>query len=465
MNMKGAARFPGGSFYPLRGSREALPGPAFRTVRRQASETASGKNNDQVGIVLKKLNIAGQVRRRFSGAGLALFFFMTAVTGLVSCEKTDKEEAVPPKIEIKNPEISAEGGQKFVAVTASSSWRLTVTDDAGTENPDWLSVNRTSGESSVDVTLTVRENTSEESRSATFTVTTAGGSAKASVTQAGAQKKTPDPTPTPGRGGNLTNATKWLELPAIPSGTNAFTHSMEISGVKTRNYSFIWDYSNLVAPWVAYPLCKWNIGSGGRTNSWGLDPLLEEEDQPVLYRGYSEGNSGWYARGHQIPSADRLVYSGNTQTFYGTNMTPQLNDNFNGTIWANLESSVRSWANRSDTLYVVTGCVIDYKDGETVKYVLDNVGKKVTVPTAYYKVVLRYLKNSTIGYSGYCACAVWMDHKGYSSKNVDKSYSMSVDALEEKLGMDFFVNLPSAVGEETAAKIEAEDPSKVSWWW
>jgi hypothetical protein len=31
--------------------------------------------------------------------------------------------------------------------------------------------------------------------------------------------------------------------------------------------------------------------------------------------------------------------------------------------------------------------------------------------------------------------------------------------------MDFFVNLPSAVGEETAAKIEAEDPSKVSWWW
>ena len=418
-----------------------------------------------MGIVFKNVNKAGQVRRRFSGAGLALFFFLAAVTGLVSCEETKTE--VPPKIEIKNPEIGAEGGQKFVSVTAVASWTLTITDDSGTEGPDWISVNKAAGEGSVDVTLTVRENTSEESRYATITVTAAGGLAQAGITQAGAEKKTPgpDPDPTPSRGGNLTNATKWLELPAIPDGTDAFTHSMTIGSVKTRNYSFIWDYHNLVAPWVAYPLSKWNISSGGRSNTWGLDPLLEEEDQPVLYRGYSEGNSGWYARGHQIPSADRLAYSGNIQTFYGTNMTPQLNDKFNSTIWANLESSVRSWASRSDTLYVVTGCVIDYKEGETVKYALDNVGKKVTVPTAYYKVVLRYLKNSTIGYSGYCACAVWMDHKDYSSKNVDKSYSMSVDALEEKLGMDFFVNLPSAVGEDTAAKIEAEDPSKVSWWW
>lgn len=31
--------------------------------------------------------------------------------------------------------------------------------------------------------------------------------------------------------------------------------------------------------------------------------------------------------------------------------------------------------------------------------------------------------------------------------------------------MDFFVNLPAVVGEEMAAKIESEDPSKVSWWW
>ncbi len=275
-----------------------------------------------------------------------------------------------------------------------------------------------------------------------------------------------------GTGGNVDELppsievkTGWLELPAVPEGTDAFTHSMIINSQKTRNYSYIWDYDNLVAPWVAYPLCKWNIGSGSRTNSWGLDPLLPQDSQPVLFKAYGEGNDGWYARGHQIPSADRLTYSGNVQTFYGTNMTPQINNGFNGGIWANLENKVRSWANSSDTLYVVTGCVIDYKEGETVKYALDNVGKKVTVPTAYYKVVLRYLKNSTIGYSGYSACAVWFDHKVYGSNSVDSSYSMSVDDLEKKTGLDFFVNLPEKVGEEVAAKIEAEDPAKISWWW
>ena len=41
----------------------------------------------------------------------------------------------------------------------------------------------------------------------------------------------------------------------------------------------------------------------------------------------------------------------------------------------------------------------------------------------------------------------------------------TVDDLEKKTGIDFFVNLPAVVGEEMAAKIESEDPSKVSWWW
>lgn len=152
-------------------------------------------------------------------------------------------------------------------------------------------------------------------------------------------------------------------------------------------------------------------------------------------------------------------------TFYGTNMTPQIQNGFNGDIWAVLEGKVRSWANRSDTLYVVTGCVIDYPDESSIRYAEDYTGKKITVPTAYYKAVLRYMKNSTFGYSGYSACAVWLDHKVYSTKTIDSSYSMSVDDLEEKLGIDFFVNLPAKVGEDVAARIEAEEPKDVTWWW
>lgn len=384
---------------------------------------------------------------------------------LSSCGSGGKEDVLPPTVEVKTTMIEAEGRSQYIYVKASSSWKITLTSVDGGVPVDWIIAAPSSGSGNTDVTLNVATNESEQERSAVLTVENSAGKASKTISQKGEKseiKPDPDPTPEP-----KPNETGWLELPSVPAGTDFFTHSMTIGSTKTRNYSFIWDYDNLVAPWVAYPLCKWNIGNNiKRTNAWGLDPLLPEGKQPVLFRGFSEGNSGWYARGHQIPSADRLTsYESNSMTFYGTNMTPQIQEGFNGDIWATLEGKVRSWANSSDTLYVVTGCVIDYPEGQTVKYALDNYGKKVTVPTAYYKVVLRYMKSSTIGYSGYSACAVWLDHKVYSSSSINSSYSMSVDDLEKKTGVDFFVNLPAKVGEETAAKIEAEDPAKVSWWW
>ena len=384
---------------------------------------------------------------------------------LSSCGSGGKEDVLPPTVEVKTAVVEAGGYSQFIYVKASSSWRITITSVDGGEPVDWIIADPSSGSGDMDVTLKVEENKSEKERSAVITVENSAGKASKTISQkAKGSEVKPDPTPS---GGNLSPKTGWMELPAIPEGMDAFTHSMTVGSVSTRNYSFLWDYSNLVAPWVAYPLCVWNMsGKSGRTDAWDLDPLLPANKQPVLTRGFSEGNAGWFARGHQIASADRQTsYSSNAMTFYGTNMTPQINNGFNADIWANLEGKVRSWAGRSDTLYVVTGCVIDYKKGETVKYAVDNYGKKVTVPTAYYKVVLRYMKNSTVGYSGYSACAVWLDHKVYSTKNIDSKYSMSVKDLEKKVGMDFFVNLPAVVGEEMAAKIESENPSKVSWWW
>ena len=389
---------------------------------------------------------------------------------LSSCGSGGKENVLPPTVEVKTTMIEAGGRSQYIYVKASSSWKITLTSVDGGAPVDWIIAAPSSGSGSTDVTLKVEENESEQERSAVLTVENSAGKASKTISQKGKKpeiKPDPDPTPEP-----KPNETGWLELPSVPAGTDFFAHSMTIGSVKTRNYSFIWDYDNLVAPWVAYPLSRWNVGTGSRSDAWGLDPLLDEDKQPVLhFRGYSVGNSGRYDRGHQLPSADWPNIKGadpqknpNAMTFYGTNMTPQLNG-FNGGIWANLEGKVRSWANESDTLYVVTGCVIDYKDGETVKYALDNNGKKVTVPTGYYKVVLRYRANSTFGYSGYSACAILFDHKVYSDKRITSEYSMSVDDLEKKTGIDVFVNLPAKVGEETTARIEAEEPKDVAWWW
>ena len=92
----------------------------------------------------------------------------------------------------------------------------------------------------------------------------------------------------------------------------------------------------------------------------------------------------------------------------------------------------------------------------------------MTVPVAYYKAVIRYMKGSTLGYSGYMGLGMYFEHKAYSYSNIDKTNTevvMSIDALESKLGLDLFPNLEKVAGKSVAVQVEAEDPTKVSYWW
>lgn len=359
------------------------------------------------------------------------------------------------EVAFRSETVPADQGQVFVSVTANCEWTLDVDGD------DWGELSETSGSGTRNsIILSYQDNPSDKARNITVTARSGKKTASATLTQSGYVISTVVTTKT---GGVSPSAGyTWMELPAT-SKTDKFDflyHMMTLDGSQIRNYSLYWDYDNLVARWVAYPLNSRYIGSGKRSDAWGLDPLLDAAKQPVLYGGLSEGNNGWYARGHQIPSADRYSGDSNVQTFYGTNMTPQNND-FNGGIWADLEKKVRGWAGNSDTLYVVTGCVLD----GAKYYCLDNVGKKVTVPTGYFKALLRYSPSSTITQTtgGYMGCAFFFEHRNYSSKAL-KPQAMSIDELEKKTGMDFFVNLPAAIGQDKAAAVEAADPTKNSWW-
>ena len=200
-----------------------------------------------------------------------------------------------------------------------------------------------------------------------------------------------------------------------------------------------------------------------RTDEWAYDPLLKKDSSaPFSNYGRStptDKGDDPYARGHQLPSADRLCCrEANVQTFYGTNMTPQLFDH-NGGIWSDLEGKVRNIAGKADTVYVVTGCIVK-ADG---KVVYDSDGQRLAVPVAYYKALLRYSKAAT--YDGqWNAAAFYLEHRPYSEK-LGKQHSMSIDALEEITGIDFFVNLPAMVGEQQAARLEAADPADSDVWW
>lgn len=396
-----------------------------------------------------------------------LIFTVLAILGLhsfVSCEQQTDGGSVTGAFEVsvKNSKVGSGKGQQFVNVKCSGDWTLALTSEQG--DIDWarLSVNSGTGNKS-NVVLSYDVNPTESNRTLKVILDNGSKWVECQMTQLATGQHPDDDPDTGGDNGSGSGSTGnvdlaktgWLELPALDNpNLGYYTHSFKMNGKKYRNYSFGWSQKDRVALWVAYPLCKlYTNGSAGRTNAWALDPLLGD-NSAAPFGGYA----GDYARGHQLPSADRqCCYDANAQTFYGTNMTPQLNEH-NEQIWADLENKVRGYANSSDTTYVVTGVMVS-SSSEIQK---DSYGNKVTVPDAYFKAVLKYSKSSTLG--TWNAAAFYLEHRAYSG-SVSKEHSMSIDELEAITGIDFFVNLPAKVGEAQAAKLEAADPASSSVWW
>ena len=386
-----------------------------------------------------------------------------AVCGLMltSCEElfSGSEEDVF-EVSIKNPSVGSGKGQQFVNVKCGGDWTLALIADGA--DVDWARLNAVSGKGNKsNVVLSYDVNDTEAERSVRIVLDNGSEWTECIMTQmaAGARPDDDKDDDDEGQQGTEGNAdlTKvdWLELPALDNKElGYYSHNFKMNGNTYRNYSFGWSQKDRVALWVAYPLCKlYTNGSAGRTNAWALDPLLGN-DSAAPFGGYA----GNYARGHQLPSADRqCCYEANAQTFYGTNMTPQLNEH-NERIWADLEAKVRGYANTSDTTYVVTGVIVSSGS----KKEKDSYGNSVTVPDAYFKAVLKYSRSSTLG--AWNAAAFYLEHKAYSG-SVTKEHSMSIDKLEEITGFDFFVNLPAKIGADQAAKIESANPANSSVWW
>lgn len=359
--------------------------------------------------------------------------------GLTSCGGDDAPAGADPVLSLNAGTVGAARGSQFVSVKASGSW--TISSDAA-----WVSFIPASGTGSNNaVALSYQENKSEDERTARITLTADGKAAYATLTQRGTAAE-------PGLPG-------WLELPEVSDGLHFFSHTMTNGQQTKRNYAFAYSPSDYISLWVAYPLNSSLRGTGSRpaVDPWTTDPLLKAAGvrQPAMTeKTYVSG----YNRGHQLPSADRYWGDSNAQTFYVTNMTPQLGS-FNSGIWADLEGAVRSWSVSSgtDTLYVVTGAVAK---GSTSKATCGDV--QMTVPVAYWKALLMHRTTSGFGRGGYAACGFYLPHT--TTGKDYKTFAMSIDDLEAKLGIDLFVNLPDKVGTEVAAGIEAEDPTKTKYW-
>ena len=383
-----------------------------------------------------------------------LALLTAALVLLVSCGenwKADSTAAIVPRTD----EVGSDGGSIFVSVTAAAEWTIRLVYPENTK--EWAVMDPAAGVGSCsDVRMRYDANTEDDARSVTLVLKSGSTEVNATVFQMGLKSGIEGY----GGFGKDVTITRWLEIPATVEGDGRsfFCHDMnggryvsaQESGV--RNWSFYWDFAEHMSLWVAYPLNNSLKGSGGRSNEWGLDPLLPMELQPNLVGGSYGG--GW-TRGHQIPSADRVGNrKANISTFYGTNMTPQ-DYNFNSYIWANLEGRVRDYASKADTLYVVTGALFD----NSTRYSGNSSGFAVKIPTHYFKALL-YRGPSSYATDQFMMAGFLLPHDPSIARGDYLNYIMSIDELERNTGIDFFPNLTQLIGADTAARLEAAEPVK-----
>lgn len=335
--------------------------------------------------------------------------------------------AVPTELIISHPRVPASNTSQFIQVKASGQWKLEI--EYLDINVNWCSAIPSSGTGTQNgVVLAYSANDSGLERSISIRLISGQDTLTQNFVQ-DADNSTVLPTVT----------AKWLELPTLTTKADEMLipHSSVINNTVTRNYTMLYDTQKRLAYWVAYPLTRKYLGSSGRTDAWSYDPYVSYTFQANL----SSGISG-YDRGHQIPSADRTINSAtNAQTFYFTNMTPQLGA-FNQNIWANLESWVRSKSTLYDTLYVVTGAILKTVGGnESVRYANDRSGDPMAIPNYYFKVLLgRNVSGNT-----YSAIGFWYQHRSYAYNTVRAEDCRSVREIETLTGFNFFANLSAEV--------------------
>ena len=257
----------------------------------------------------------------------------------------------------------------------------------------------------------------------------------------------------------------WLEMPSYTvsgiAGTTTsslsdlypLTHRATMGGKSQRNYSCLYDPEMYASYWVAYPLCYDHINGSGRSNQWAYDPDVPETKQTNCIGGAygvyldTENYTGnYYSRGHQIANADRNGEDGMCdQTYYMTNLTPQLQNGFNGGIWSNLENAVQALTSSCDTVYVITGAAFRKKGGSEVVNTIVNSrdSKTLPVPNYYWKALL---KVTWSGDSITAASAVgfWLPHTDLKGADY-RSYAVSVEQIETWTGLNIFSNLPAAL--------------------
>ena len=192
-------------------------------------------------------------------------------------------------------------------------------------------------------------------------------------------------------------------------------------------YTLSYNESRRIPNWVSYELtAQETVGKVPREKNFYQDPEVKGNQATLQdYKYY-----GW-DRGHMAPAGDmKWSETAMYESCYLSNICPQ-NPDLNGGSWRILEEKCRDLAKDYSSVNIVCGSIIE--DGR-----FGTIGEtNVVVPDAFFKVLLvkQGDKYESIGFY----------FKNEPASKSLRTYSCSVDEIENKAGIDFFSNLSDEI--------------------
>ncbi|KAL2164646.1 hypothetical protein VTH06DRAFT_3863 [Thermothelomyces fergusii] len=197
--------------------------------------------------------------------------------------------------------------------------------------------------------------------------------------------------------------------------------------------------------WVAEHITpeSLKIQDGDRKHSSFLeDPAIPEKFQAKLKDYFRSG----YDRGHQVPAADcKWSQAAMDETFYLTNMCPQVGEGFNRDYWAHFEDFCRRLTQRYPSVRIVTGPLYlpkrDPQDNKWyVKYEVIGSPPNVAVPTHFYKVI--YAEEQAAPGGKVALGAFVLPNAAIPNDKPLADFEVPLEAVERATGLEFASKLP-----------------------
>ncbi|KAF9955339.1 nuclease [Mortierella alpina] len=193
--------------------------------------------------------------------------------------------------------------------------------------------------------------------------------------------------------------------------------------------------------WVAEHLTVESLKPGegvGRGNVF-----KEDETVPELYKAkLTDYVRSGYDRGHMAPAADcKSTQNAMDETFYLSNIAPQVGEGFNRDYWAHFENFCRVLTKRYQDVYVITGPLyLPYQDPTDNKFYVKHevIGNppNIGVPTHFYKVILTDKGNGDMAVGAFV-----LPNNTIQNQVPLTAFQVPVEAVEKASGLKFFETL------------------------